>query len=100
MLGSRDWLGYINVSICHHELGRTDESKDFLKSGPKPLKESPVCFYNLACYEAQLGNFEKTKESLNLSFEMDEKFRETAKTDPDLADYWVYLHDQSHENTK
>jgi len=84
-------FGYISLSLCLHELGKTVEAKNVLLAGPSFLKDSPLYHYNLACYEAQLGNFEKAKQSLRLSFEMNEGYRELAKTDPDLADFPIHL---------
>jgi hypothetical protein len=43
-----------------------------------------VYFYNLGCYHAVLGNPEDAQSYLQMSFNMDEKFREIARYDPDL----------------
>lgn len=88
-------FGYISLSLCLHGLGRTAEAKNVLLDGPKFLKDSPLYHYNLACYEARMGNLENAKQSLRLSFRMDEGYRELAKTDPDLADFPIHLVEQS-----
>jgi len=93
-------FGYINVSLCLHELGKTAEAKGVLLDGPNFLKDSPLYHYNLACYETQLGDFEKAKQSLRLSFEIDESYRELAKTDLDLADFPIHLLEQLNIETK
>lgn len=76
--------GYIHGAFCLHELGRTGEAKDLLLSGPPTLAREATYFYNLGCYDAVLGNLEAAAASLRTSFEMDNKFREIAKYDPDL----------------
>lgn len=93
-------FGYISVSLCLHELGKTADAKDVLLDGPNFLKDSPLYHYNLGCYEAQLGNFERAKQSLRLSFEMDEGYRELAKTDSDLADFPIHLVESSDREAK
>ena len=77
-------LGYIHGAFCLHELGRTAEAMALLQDGPASLLREPVYFYNLGCYHAVLGNPEEAQNCLQMSFNMDEKFREIARFDPDL----------------
>ncbi len=77
-------LGYIHGAFCLHELGRTEEALRLLREGPASLLREPVYFYNLGCYHAVLGNPEEAENCLRMSFNMDEKFREIARYDPDL----------------
>jgi tetratricopeptide (TPR) repeat protein len=77
-------LGYIHGAFCLHELGRTAEAMELLQQGPASLLREPVYFYNLGCYHAVLGNPEDAQSYLQMSFNMDEKFREIARYDPDL----------------
>ncbi len=76
--------GYVHGAFCLHELGRTSEAREILKSGPPSLTREATYFYNLGCYDAVLGNLDEATASLRMSFEMDNKFREIAKYDPDL----------------
>ena len=76
--------GYIHGAFCLHELGRTHDAKRLLLAGPKSLMREATFFYNLACYDAVLGNLDEAENSLRVSFQMDRKFREIAKHDPDL----------------
>ena len=77
-------LGYIHSAFCLHELGRTGEAMRMLQEGPASLLHEPVYFYNLGCYHAVLGNPEEAESCLRMSFNLDEKFREIARYDPDL----------------
>jgi predicted Zn-dependent protease len=76
--------GYIHGAFCLHELGRTREAKALLLSGPAALLREATYYYNLGCYDAVLGNVEDALHALEISFKMDDKFREIAKYDPDL----------------
>ena len=76
--------GYIHGAFCLHELGRTSEARDLLLGGPPCLVREATYHYNLACYHAVLGDPGEALSSLRTSFEMDGKFRELAKYDPDL----------------
>ncbi|MCX7868869.1 MAG: hypothetical protein N2322_02860 [Terrimicrobiaceae bacterium] len=76
--------GYIHGAFCLHELGRTAEARDLLLSGPETLQKEPTFHYNLGCYAAVLGRPEEALRHLERSFDMDSKFREIARRDPDL----------------
>jgi predicted Zn-dependent protease len=77
-------IGYIHGAFCLHELGRTAEAKSLLISGPSSLLREATYHYNLACYEAVLGNLDEAKQYLQASFSMDHHFRAIAQRDPDL----------------
>jgi predicted Zn-dependent protease len=76
--------GYIHGAFCLHEMGRTADAKRLLLDGPAALLREPTYYYNLGCYDAVLGNIEEAQHALEISFQMDKKFREIAKYDPDL----------------
>ncbi len=76
--------GFIHTAFCLHETGKSREALELLSSGPAALKAEPTYHYNLACYEAALGNIEQARAHLNVSFAMDKTLKEFARTDPDL----------------
>ena len=75
---------FIHAAFCLHELGRTEEARDTLLNGPPTLHGEATFHYNLACYECALGQLGLARAHLEKSFALDKKFREFAKTDPDL----------------
>jgi predicted Zn-dependent protease len=75
---------FIHAAFCLHELGRPAEAKAWLLSGPPTLQHEANYFYNLACYECVLGNLTEARQLLARSFELDGKYRDFARTDPDL----------------
>jgi predicted Zn-dependent protease len=77
-------IGYIHSAFCLHELGQTDAARKLLLDGPETLHAEPVFHYNLACYECMLGQLAAARQHLDKSFQLDKKFRDYAKTDPDL----------------
>jgi predicted Zn-dependent protease len=78
-------IGYIHTAYCLHEIGHTEKARTILLNGPETLRSEPVFHYNLACYECTLGNHDVARAHLEKSVELDKKFRDYAKTDPDLA---------------
>lgn len=77
-------IGFIHTAFCLHELGKTEEARTLLLSGPETLHGEPVFHYNLACYECVLGNLDLARAHLEKSIVLDKKFRDYAETDPDL----------------
>lgn len=77
--------GFIQGAFCLHELGHTAAARTMLLTGPETLQKEATFHYNLACYEAQLGELDSARAHLERSFELDKKLREYAKSDPDLA---------------
>jgi len=76
--------GFLHAGFCLHQLGKTEEAKMLLITGPVALLKEPIYYYNMGCYEALLGDVNGAKENLLISFKMDVSFRELAKKDPDL----------------
>ena len=77
--------GYIHAAFCLHEMGRTDEAREVLLGGPTSLHAEPTYHYNLACYECVLGHLDLARMHLERSIQLDKKYRDFAKGDPDLA---------------
>jgi len=77
--------GFIQGAYCLHALGRTGDAIEFLQSGPETLRDEPVYYYNLACYELALGKPQAALTWVRISIEMDRSFRDRAASDPDLA---------------
>ena len=90
-LQPQEAMGYIHAAFCLHELGRTSAARDMLLTGPRALRREATYYYNLGCYDAALGNIESAQTHLQASFKLDRKFREYAKTDPDLKSVWATL---------
>jgi predicted Zn-dependent protease len=73
---------YLRTAFCLHELKRTADARAILLNGPETLKDEAVYHYNLACYEAQLGQVTKAKQHLSTCFKMEKRFKEEALEEP------------------
>ncbi|MGF1678236.1 MAG: tetratricopeptide repeat protein [Candidatus Methylacidiphilales bacterium] len=76
--------GWLDRAFCLHELDRTLEAKACLLTGPASLRGHALYYYNLACYEAQLGNVEAARSYLEKAVLMEVRFQEASRRDPDL----------------
>lgn len=84
-------MPWLDRAFCLHELKRTEEAKACLLNGPECLKQEATYYYNLGCYEAQLGSLDRARHYLEQAVRMDANFLITSKTDPDLAPLYVDL---------
>lgn len=80
---------WIKIGFCLHELKRTREAKERLLAGPPTLRECAIFYYNLACYECQLGQIQAAWLLLERAVQLDATFQQIAKTDSDLAPLWI-----------
>jgi predicted Zn-dependent protease len=78
-------VGYIHLAYCQHECGQTAEAHATLLRGPSSLHKEATYFYNLACYEAVLGDLESARLHLARCISINKRYLEFARTDSDLA---------------
>jgi tetratricopeptide (TPR) repeat protein len=77
---------WIFRSYALHELNRTAEARDALVKALDQFQRVSVIYYNLACYEAQLGNLDAGHRYLKKAFTLPggKKLKQGAANDPDL----------------
>ena len=83
--------GFLHAGFCLNHLGRTADACKMLLKGPPALRREPIYYYNLGCYEALLGRTRDAQRNLEISFRMDQTFREIARKDPDLRSMQEFL---------
>ena len=66
------------------EDGRHEEALQILRSVAEEYPEAGIVLYNTACLEALVGEPEAALEHLRRSIELEERFREFARTDDDF----------------
>ena len=55
---------------------------------PNRIRRTGILHYNLACYEAQLGDLSTARQCIKAAIEINSSFRKNAQCDPDLARLW------------
>jgi tetratricopeptide (TPR) repeat protein len=76
---------YTFFASPHIRAGRYDEARRLLKEGLEDKPGSAPILYDLGCVEALAGESDTALELLNEAVAADERFREYAQTDDDLA---------------
>ena len=68
-----------------------DAARLILVNAVERLPEVPIFLFNLACYEAQLGDIERAKKHLQHAIELRGELRRVALEDEDLKPLWDAL---------
>ena len=82
---------WFRTAFCLHEMKRTIEARQTLLNAPVPIRDIALYSYNMACYEAQLGDVKQAKELLKVACEKEPNFRQQALDDPDLKPVWASI---------
>lgn len=75
---------FISYAYALRELDRIEEARGALLQGPETLEESGLFYYNLACYEALLGDPNTALATLRHAFALEPELKKSAQDDPDL----------------
>lgn len=83
-------VGAVHRSCALHELKRTAEARDNLLCVVNRFERDHVIYYNLACYECQLGRLEQAMQWLEMAFLLGgmRRMKLAALDDPDLEPLW------------
>ncbi len=74
----------VQRAFALHKLKKGEEAIGVIESAPDWIRRTGILHYNLACYEAQLGDKKTARQCINVAIQMNEAMRKNAKTDPDL----------------
>jgi tetratricopeptide (TPR) repeat protein len=71
-----------------HQLEKGEEAFRVLLSAPEWIRRTGILHYNLACYEARLGDLNTARRCIDAAIEINAAIKKNARTDPDLAALW------------
>ncbi|MGH8016986.1 MAG: tetratricopeptide repeat protein [Opitutaceae bacterium] len=80
---------YVLASEAYEALGQPGEAKAVWVSSPSLFHVSSVFHYNLARYEAQMGNSLSAREHIALAIELDPSNQHRASKDPGLRELLI-----------
>ena len=76
------------VIECVPNFSEGTDAVKVLLSAPEWIRKTGILHYNLACYEAQLGDLTTARQCIKAAIEINSSFKKNARTDPDLARLW------------
>lgn len=78
----------VQRAFALHQMKRGDEAAGVLLSAPTWIRQTGILHYNLACYEAKLGDMALARQCLQAALELNSGFKNNVRTDPDLQQLW------------
>lgn len=78
----------VQRAFALHKMKKGEQALDVIESAPEWIRRTGIIHYNLACYEAQLGDKKTARQCINVAIQMNEAMRNNAKKDPDLRGVW------------
>jgi len=71
-----------------HQQEKSNEAVQVILNAPEWIRRTGILHYNLACYEAQLGDIGTARQCIRVAFELNSSFKRNARRDPDLQRLW------------
>jgi len=78
----------VQRAFALHQQERGDEALKVLLDAPAWIRRTGILHYNLACYEAQLGDIGTARQCIRRAIKINKAFGRNARKDPDLQRLW------------
>jgi tetratricopeptide (TPR) repeat protein len=78
----------VQRAFALHRLKKGNDAVQVLLSAPEWIRRTGILHYNLACYEAQLGDLTTARQCIDAAIEINSAFKKNARSDPDLKRLW------------
>jgi len=78
----------VSLAYAMRRTNSIEAAKEILLNAESKFPKEAIIFYNLACYECQLGQIEASKNYLKQAFKIDLNWRKAALDDEDLKPLW------------
>ena len=79
----------VQRAFALHQLQRGDKAVEVLLSAPEWIRRTGILHYNLACYEARLGDLTTARQCIKAAIQINSAMKRNAKIDPDLQALWT-----------
>jgi hypothetical protein len=76
---------WVSFAFATRRLTSIEKARAILLEAESHHPSEATIQFNLACYSCQLGDLDEGRRRLERAIKLDDKFREHARTDPDLA---------------
>ena len=78
----------VQRAFALHQLNKGDEAVEVLLAAPEWIRRTGILHYNLACYEARLGDISTAKQCIRAAIQLNAAMKKNARIDPDLQALW------------
>jgi len=78
----------VQRAFALHQLDNDDQAEQVLQAAPDWIRRTGILHYNLACYEARLGDITTARECIDAAIQINAGIKKSARVDPDLQSLW------------
>jgi len=78
----------VQRAFALHQLKRGEQAVEVLLSAPEWIRRTGILHYNLACYEARLGDLSTARQCIRAAIQLNAAMKKNARMDPDLQSLW------------
>jgi predicted Zn-dependent protease len=78
----------VQRAFALHQLKKGEMAVEVLLAAPEWIRRTGILHYNLACYEARLGDLSIARQCIRAAIELNAAMKKNARIDPDLQALW------------
>lgn len=78
----------VQRAFALHQLHKGEQAVEVLLAAPEWIRRTGILHYNLACYEARLGDLSTARQCIRAAIQLNAAMKKNAKLDPDLQSLW------------
>jgi tetratricopeptide (TPR) repeat protein len=79
----------VQQAFALHQLEKGEQAVEVLLAAPEWIRRTGILHYNLACYEARLGDLKTARQCINAAIQINAAMKKNARVDPDLQGLWM-----------
>jgi hypothetical protein len=78
----------VQRAFALHQMDKSEKAEQVLQSAPDWIRRTGILHYNLACYEARLGDISAARQCIDTAIQINAGIKKSARMDPDLKSLW------------
>lgn len=78
----------VQRAFALHQMKKDDEARLAIGAAPAWIQRTGILHYNLACYQARLGDLSLARECIDQAIQINSGIKKNARLDPDLEALW------------
>jgi len=78
----------VQRAFALHQMDKDEKAEQVLMDAPDWIRRTGILHYNLACYEARLGDITTARQCIDTAIQINAGIKKSARVDPDLQSLW------------
>jgi hypothetical protein len=78
----------VQRAFALHQMDKSEKAEQVLQAAPDWIRRTGILHYNLACYEARLGDISTARQCIDTAIQINAGIKKSARMDPDLKSLW------------